>query len=280
MDFILLIKKIILAIVQGIAEILPISSSGHLLIFSELLQVDTNGLQLLIFLHFGSLVAIMIYYWKDIKDIIFSLCKFLFKHDREENTIYYCQLFLKLIVASIPAAIIGFALGDIIDKYLSNLYFVFVFLIVTGFLLLASRNIKGKKTLKEMSYLSALSIGLFQGVGVLPGISRSGSTIFGGKVNKLSNEEAAHFSFLMFLPVTAGSFLVEVIKNFNNIISTPSMDLLSDAIAVIIAGFVTYFSVKYLFKIIKKGKLYYFAYYCFAVRVIGLIVCFCLHYGY
>lgn len=280
MDFILLIKKIILAIVQGIAEILPISSSGHLLIFSELLQVETNGLQLLIFLHFGSLVAMMIYYWKDIKDIIVSLCKFLFKHDREENTIYYCQLFLKLIVASIPAAIIGFALGDIIDKYLSNLYFVFVFLIVTGFLLLASRNIKGKKTLKEMSYLSALYIGLFQGVGVLPGISRSGSTIFGGKVNKLSNEEAAHFSFLMFLPVTAGSFLVEIIKNFNNIISTPSMDLLSDAIAVIIAGFVTYFSVKYLFKIIKKGKLYYFAYYCFAVSVIGLIVCFCLHYGY
>ena len=83
MDFILLIKKIILAIVQGIAEILPISSSGHLLIFSELLQVDTNGLQLLIFLHFGSLVAMMIYYWKDIKDIIVSLCKFLFK------TIFY-----------------------------------------------------------------------------------------------------------------------------------------------------------------------------------------------
>ena len=70
MDFILLIKKIILAIVQGIAEILPISSSGHLLIFSELLQVDTNGLRLLIFLHFGSLVAMMIYYWKDIKDVI------------------------------------------------------------------------------------------------------------------------------------------------------------------------------------------------------------------
>ena len=90
MDFILLIKKIILAIAQGIAEILPISSSGHLLIFSELLQVDTNGLRLLIFLHFGSLVAMMIYYWKDIKDIIVSLCKFLFKHDREENTIYYC----------------------------------------------------------------------------------------------------------------------------------------------------------------------------------------------
>ena len=131
-----------------------------------------------------------------------------------------------------------------------------------------------------MSYFNALSIGLFQGVGVLPGISRSGSTIFGGKVNKLSNEEAAHFSFLMFLPVTAGSFLVEIIKNYNEIIATPTLDLLSDVIAVIIAGFVTYFSVKYLFKIIKKGKLYYFAYYCFAISIIGIIVCLCLHYGF
>ena len=274
------LKKLVLAIIQGIAEILPISSSGHLLIASELLKVNTNGLQFLIFLHLGSLIAMIIYYWKDIKDILVSLWIFLFKHNREEKTLYYCSLFLKIVIASIPAAIIGLIFGDIIDQYLSNLYFVFSFLIVTGCILLINKKLNGEKTLKELKYHEAFFIGCFQGVGVLPGISRSGSTIFGGRVNKLSNEEAAHFSFLMFLPVTAGSFLVEVIKNFNNIISTPSMDLLSDAIAVIIAGFVTYFSVKYLFKIIKKGKLYYFAYYCFAVSVIGLIVCFCLHYGY
>lgn len=280
MDFILLLKKIILAIIQGIAEILPISSSGHLLIFSELLEINTNGLQLIIFLHLGSLIAMLIYYWSDIRDIIVSLLVFLFKKDRSEKTIYFCSLFLKLIVASIPAAIIGFTLGDIIDQYLSNLYFVFSFLIVTGSILLISKNLKGEKTLKEMSYLNALTIGCFQGVGVLPGISRSGSTIFGGRVNRLSNEEAAHFSFLMFLPVTAGSFLIEVIKDFDTIITSQPMDLLSDFIAVIISGIVTYFSVKYLFKIIKKGKLYYFAYYCFAIAIIGIIVCLCLNYGF
>lgn len=280
MDFILLLKKIILAIIQGIAEILPISSSGHLLIFSELLEINTNGLQLIIFLHLGSLIAMLIYYWSDIRDIIVSLFVFLFKKDRSEKTIYFCSLFLKLIVASIPAAIIGFTLGDIIDQYLSNLYFVFSFLIVTGSILLISKNLKGEKTLKEMSYLNALTIGCFQGVGVLPGISRSGSTIFGGRVNRLSNEEAAHFSFLMFLPVTAGSFLIEVIKDFDTIITSQPMDLLSDFIAVIISGIVTYFSVKYLFKIIKKGKLYYFAYYCFAIAIIGIIVCLCLNYGF
>lgn len=280
MDFILLLKKIILAIIQGIAEILPISSSGHLLIFSEILNIDTNGLQLVIFLHLGSLVAMMIYYWSDIKEILVSLCLFLFKKDRQEKTMYYCSLFLKLVVASIPAAIIGFALGDIIDQYLSNLYFVFAFLTITGVLLLISKNLKGEKTLKEMTYLDALGIGCFQGVGVLPGISRSGSTIFGGRTRRLSNQEAAHFSFLMFLPVTAGSFLVEIIKDFDIITQTQPLDLLSDAIAVIISGIVTYLSVKYLFKLIKKGKLYYFAYYCFAVSVIGIILCLCFRYGF
>ena len=282
MDFILLIKKIILAIVQGIAEILPISSSGHLLIFSELLQVDTNGLQLLIFLHFGSLVAMMIYYWKDIKDILVSLWIFLFKHNREEKTLYYCSLFLKIVIASIPAAIIGLIFGDIIDQYLINLYFVFSFLIVTGCILLINKKLNGEKTLKELKYHEAFFIGCFQGVGVLPGISRSGSTIFGGRVNKLSNEEAAHFSFLMFLPVTAVSFLVEIIKNRHEIIQEYSniSNLLIDLTTIIIAGIITFLSVKYLFKIIKKGKLHYFAYYCFALGIIGIITCLILHYGF
>lgn len=276
------LKKLVLAIVQGIAEILPISSSGHLLIASELLKVNTNGLQFLIFLHLGSLIAMIIYYWKDIKDILVSLWIFLFKHNREEKTLYYCSLFLKIVIASIPAAIIGLIFGDIIDQYLSNLYFVFSFLIITGCILLINKKLNGEKTLKELKFHEAFFIGCFQGVGVLPGISRSGSTIFGGRVNKLSNEEAAHFSFLMFLPVTAGSFLVEIIKNRHEIIQEYSniSNLLIDLTTIIIAGIVTFLSVKYLFKIIKNGKLHYFAYYCFALGIIGIITCLILHYGF
>lgn len=280
MDFLLLLKKIVLAVVQGIAEILPISSSGHLLIASELLNIDTNGLQLVIFLHFGSLIAMMIYYWKDIKEIIVGLCRFLFLKNREEQTLYYCRLFIMILIASVPAAIVGFALGDIIDRYLGNLYFVFAFLSLTGILLLIGRRFDGEKTLKEIRALDALTIGCFQGIGVLPGISRSGSTIFGGRVRRLSNEEAAHFSFLMFLPVTAGSFLVEIIKEFDAISASDPLDLLSDSIAVILSGIVTYFSVKYLFNIIKKGKLHYFAYYCFALSIIGIAVLLIVGYGF
>lgn len=280
MDFILLLKKIVLAIVQGIAEILPISSSGHLLIFSNILNIDTNGMRLPIFLHFGSLVAMIIYYRKDIGNIIVSVLRYLFKKDREEDTKFYCRLFLLLIVASIPAAIIGFLLNDIINDYLSNLYFVFSFLIVTGIILLINKKLSGTKTLREMKFTDALGVGAFQCIGILPGISRSGSTIFGGKVMKLSNEDAAHFSFLMFLPVTAGSFLLELISGWDQIVQYKTFDLISDIIAVIIAGIVTFLSVKYLFKIIKKGKLHYFAFYCFAVGIIGIITCLCLRYGF
>jgi len=280
MDIILFIKKIVLAVIQGIAEVLPISSSGHLLIASNILNVETQGLQFIIFLHFGSLVAMIIYYWKDLISILFSLCRFIFKKDREENTLFNCRLFINLILASIPAAVIGILFSDLIDQYLSNLYFVFSFLIITGTLLLINKNLNGTKTLKEMTALDALAVGSFQCVGILPGISRSGSTIFGGKVTKLSNEAAANFSFLMFLPVTAGSFLIEVIKNFDTIVSTDPINLATDLVVVIISGIVTFLAVKFIFKLIKKGKLHYFAYYCFAIALIGIIICLCTRYGF
>mgnify|MGYP002575693530 CR=1 FL=1 len=273
MDFILLLKKIILGIIQGITEILPISSSGHLLIFSKLLNIDSNGLSLIIFLHFGSLVAMIIYYRKTIWNIITSLFKYIFQKNRDEECKYYCKLFLLMVVASIPAGIIGLCLGDIIDSYFTSLYYVFAFLIITGILLLINQKLTEKKSLKDISYIDALEIGLFQSIGVLPGISRSGITIFGGKVAKLNNEEAANFSFLLFLPVTLGSFIWKIISEYQFIFSQPTEILIGDFIAVIIAGFTTFIAVKVLFKVIKKGKLHYFSYYCFLVALLGVIIC-------
>lgn len=280
MDFIMLIKKIILGIIQGISEVLPISSSGHLTIFSNILNVETDGLHFMILLHFGSLVAMLIYYWKDVFQIIVSLFKFLFQKDRTEETIYYCRLFINLIIASIPAAIIGIAFEDVIGSYLSNLYFVFSFLIVTGTVLLISKNLNGTKTLKEMKAGQAFGIGCFQACGVLPGISRSGSTICGGKILKLKQEDAAHFSFLMFLIVSGGSFLLDMIKNYDLVFNAPLPVLATDSLAVIISGITTYLAVKYIFIVIKKGKLHYFAYYCFLVAIIGIITCLCIGYGF
>lgn len=272
MDVILLLKKVVLAIIQGISEILPVSSSGHLILLSRILDIDTNGLSLIIFLHFGSLFAMIVFYRKQIAAIVKSLYLFIFKHNRDDQTKANINLFLALIIASIPAALVGFLLGDLVDTYLTNVYFVFIFLTLTGIILLLNKNLNGNRSLKELNLKQSFIVGLFQAIGVIPGISRSGITIFGGKVEKLSNEEAANFSFLLFLPVTLGSFLWEIIRNYQTIAALSHYDLLADAISVVIAGIMTYLAIALLFKLIKKGKLHYFAYYCFGVAVIGSII--------
>lgn len=277
-NFITLIKKIILAIIQGLTEILPVSSSGHLLIASQLFNIDTNGLTLVIFLHFGSLIAMIIYYRKILKEMIINLFKYLLKKDRSQSSIYYSKLFLCLIISSLPAAIVGFLLGDIIDNYFTNLYYIFIFLSINSVLLLFNKKLIGRKKTNELNFKDASIIGLFQCLGIFPGISRSGITILGAKSMKLNDEDAAGYSFLMFLPITLGSFIWELIGFKDNVVNLSSPSIISDLIAVIISGITTYIAIHFLLKIIKKGKLYYFSYYCLLVALFGTIFCLITNY--
>lgn len=268
-----LFKYILLAIIQGISEILPISSSGHLLIFESIFGINENNLTLAIFLHFGSLIAVLIYYRKLILDIIVAVFKFVFKKDRSEITLENSKLFLMLIIATIPAAILGLLFNDFIENTLSSLWFVFSFLLCTGVLLLIIKKLNKTRELKSMTMLDALLIGCFQGVGILPGISRSGSTIFGLKTRGFNNDGAAKFAFLMFIPVSLGSFLLEMIDVVQGeiVFSDPIYYYI---IGIIVAGITTFLALKAIFGIIKKGKLHYFAFYCFLVGVVGLIYMF------
>jgi len=277
-DFIILIKKIILAIAQGLTEILPVSSSGHLLILSQLLNIDTDGLTLVIFLHFGSLIAMIIYYHKTLKEMIVGLFKYLFKKDRNQSSIYYSKLFLCLIISSIPGAIVGVLLGDIIDNYFTNLYYIFIFLSINSVLLLFSKKLLGSKKINELNFKDASIIGLFQCIGIFPGISRSGITILGAKRVKLNDEDAASYSFLMFLPITLGSFIWELIGFKDNMVNLSSSSIISDLIAVIISGVTTYIAIYFLLKLIKKGKLYYFSYYCLLIALLGSVFCLITNY--
>ncbi len=267
------LKFVILAIIQGIAEVLPISSSGHLRIFSSILNVDTNGsfLALAIFLHFGSLVAVIVYYWKDIIKIITGTWKFLFFKEKTEEDKFNAKLFLFLIIATIPAGIIGLLFSDKIDNL--SLIWVFVFLFITGIIILVCKFFKRNKKLEDMKWYDALIVGIFQAVGVLPGISRSGITITGGKAVGQDDESSSKFAFLLFIPVTAGSFLLEVIKVFKGDIILESNIMWQYAIGIVVAGVVTYLSLKLLYGVIKKGKLYYFSIYCFLVAIVGIILC-------
>lgn len=266
-------KFIILAIIQGIAEVLPISSSGHLRIFSSIMNVDTNGsfLALAIFLHFGSLIAVIVYYWKDLIKIITGTWKFLFFKNKTDEDKFNAKLLLFLIIATIPAGVVGLLFSDKIDAL--PLIWVFGFLFVTGVIILVCKFFTRNKPLKELKWYEALIIGLFQAVGVLPGISRSGITIAGGKVVGQDDESSSKFAFLLFIPVTAGSFLLEVIKVFKGDIILESSILWQYLIGIVVAGIVTFLSLKLLYGIIKKGKLYYFSFYCFIVAIVGIILC-------
>ena len=265
-----LLKFILLAVIQGISEVLPISSSGHLQIVQEMLGMDTSSLTVSIFLHLGSLVAMIVFYRKLVFSIIGNSIKYVFKsNERNDTNKNYLKLLFMIVIACIPAGLIGLLFKNKIESIFANTIFIGINLIITGILLFLQKYIKGKKTLDRMNWLDAIIIGLFQTIGILPGISRSGITTIGGKVSKLQDEDAINFAFLLFIPVTLGTGLLEVVDIIKGDLVLSSNDILLYIVGIIISGLVTYIALSLLLKIIKKGKLHYFAYYCF---VVGLAV--------
>ena len=267
-----LLKFILLAVIQGISEVLPISSSGHLQIVQEMLGMDTSSLTVSIFLHLGSLVAMIVFYRKLVFSIIGNSIKYVFKsNERNDTNKNYLKLLFMIVIACIPAGLIGLLFKNKIESIFANTIFIGINLIITGCLLFLQKYIKGKKTLDRMNWLDAIIIGLFQTIGILPGISRSGITTIGGKVSKLQDEDAINFAFLLFIPVTLGTGLLEVVDIIKGDLVLSSNDILLYIVGIIISGLVTYIALSLLLKIIKKGKLHYFAYYCFAVGLAVII---------
>ena len=267
-----LLKFILLAVIQGISEVLPISSSGHLQIVQEILGMDTSSLTVSIFLHLGSLVAMIVFYRKLIFSIIGNSAKYVFKaSERNETNKNALKLLFMIIIACIPAGLIGILFKSKIESIFANTIFIGINLIITGCLLFLQKYIKGKKTLDTMNWLDAIVIGLFQAIGILPGISRSGITTIGGKVSKLQDEDAINFAFLLFIPVTLGTGLLEVVDIIKGNLVLSSNDILLYIVGIIVSGLVTYIALSLLLKIIKKGKLHYFSYYCFAVGLAVII---------
>lgn len=252
------IQYAVIAIVQGISETLPISSSGHIKIFKTFFNLPTNDITYDIFLHFASLISLLFFFRKKIARLFKGFFLF-FKNKNEENR--FCFHYgISVIIASIPAGIVGILLEDKIETLFSKLIFVGILLIINGIIIYFVHHWSGKKSSKkEISFMDALIIGGFQGIGILPGISRSGITINGGLLRGINRDDAAEFAFMMFIPVALGSSLLKL-KDFINVFSSPL--LLPYLIGFIIALGVTYFSLKFFLKVIKKGKFVYFAYYC------------------
>lgn len=282
--FILLVKYIIIAIVQGIGEILPISSSGHMIIITRVLNLNPD-LSFEIFLHFASLIAIIVFFRKRLLELIKDFFLFIFKKNKiteqsseieKEKAFIQKKNFLVciyLIIATIPAGIAGILLDDLIEQKLSTFLFVGLFLLITALLLFISTLIKRNKTLENMKWYDALIIGLFQCIGIFPGISRSGACIVGGASRKLNQSGAAEFAFLMAIPIMAGSALIKVNNIFTSLVENKSL-IIPYIVSFIVAALMTFICLKLIFKHIKKIKMSYFSLYC----VLMGIVCLVLHF--
>lgn len=259
------LKYLLLGLVQGITEPLPISSSGHVIIFKNIFNVAIEDeINFNIFVNFGSLIAILFFYRLFLKDIISGAFRYLFKKDKtRKNDFVYCLL---VVVATIPAGIAGLLLKDLIDEKFSSLLSVGICLFITGLLLLFIQSISKKANNDQITLKTSIIMGLAQVIGLLPGISRSGSTTSLGVLNKTQLEKALRFSFMMYIPISLAS-LVLGIKDFN---ATTSY-IPGYIVAFVMSVVGTYFAIKWFFKLVKKDNLKYFGYYCLTVSMAVLI---------
>lgn len=260
MNFLELLEYIILGIIQGFTEPIPVSSSGHVMIFNELLTTNIDVGLLAILTNFGSLIAICYLY----RERIITLFKDFFSHLKNKNKETYnnYRYALYIIIATIPAGIMGLIVTKlgIFTVLEENIKFVGITLLITAGFLFLIRNIKGKKGNNDITFKDALIVGLFQMVALVPGISRSGSTIVGGMVRNLKRETAFDFSFLLYIPISIATTLLGVTDLLTSNLNLTT--IIYYLIATLIAGIVTYFATKWFKDIVTKGKLIYFVIYC------------------
>jgi len=239
-----LLEVVVLAIVQGVSEFLPISSSGHLVVVSALLGRAPSA-DLNIVLHAGTLLSILVFFWRRVLRLL-----------REDRRVIGL-----IVVGTIPAAVAGLIIKYRYRGLLEDPLLTGFMLIVTGLLLLATLRLpKGELRYPDLSASKSFSIGLFQASALLPGISRSGSTIFGGLLAGLSREAAATFSFLLAIPAIAGATTLELRDLLAT--GTSSVPVSYLGVGCGIAFGVGLVSLAWLFRWIESGRLHYFAYWC------------------
>ncbi|MCM8535637.1 MAG: undecaprenyl-diphosphate phosphatase [Lentisphaeraceae bacterium] len=271
-----LIKAFFLGVIQGFAEFLPISSSGHLVIFSKIFSYENAGLMMNTFVHFGTLMAIFIVFRKDIKEMLLSLPQvFSFistgaKVEKEEDKPIALAFFV--VLGSIPAAVIGLLFKHHFEKMHDVLAPTCLALIFTACFLWSSKFAKENTNLYFMTGLQAFIIGMAQAFAIIPGISRSGATIVLALWLGLTKDLSARYSFLLSIPVVLGASLLEMYGAFKNsgaIFSGDQwLELLVGTVAAAVSG---YIAIKWMLKLLKNDKFSYFAVYC-AVMGVGILV--------
>ena len=236
-----LFMYMLLGFIQGFTEPIPVSSSGHLVIFNSLLNVEAfKDLNFEIITNFGSFLAILFFYRKEIVNIIKDFFMYIkTKKDKYKENYKYAWY---IVIATIPAGIFGLLFKDTIES-ITSVKIVGISLLITAILIFMVINIKGTKEKKDMTIIDALIIGLFQVIALFPGISRSGSTLVGGMSRNLTRETAFKFSFMLYLPISLATMTLGI----NDIIESGNISTLwlPYTLGMLIAMFVSYFSIQW-----------------------------------
>ena len=265
-DLILILKHLIIGLVQGFTEPIPVSSSGHVMIASEILGMGEQGFTFAILTNTAPLLAIMFIYREDIIRLITGFLLFIKTRDQRYRADF--NFALCVIIGSIPAGVLGVLLSDYIADNVS-MTVIAIMLFVTGIALWLIRNMRGTKRDGDLTKKDAFLVGLGQAVALTPGISRSGATIISAIAVGMNQETALRFSFMLYIPVSLGG----VVLGITDFLDEPNkMDLaLPYTVTFFATLFMTYFAMRWFMGIMKNGKLHYFTYYCFLVGVLLLI---------
>jgi undecaprenyl-diphosphatase len=261
-----LLVALLLGLLQGFTEFLPISSSGHLVLVQSLIPgFSQPGVLFDVTLHIGTLVAVCLYFWKD----LWALALSLFSPTTEEVAANRRLLWL-LVIGSVPTAVIGLLFRKQFEGMFTDLRGTGVWFIITGVLLFLTDRVSGKgRQLPDMGLLDALVIGIAQGLSIIPSLSRSGATIAAGVFLGLERGLLVRYSFLLSIPAVAGAFALELFAHRHNTIT--SSELLAYGVGTLAALVVGYWSIAVLLNMTRSRRLSVFAYYCWIIGGLTLL---------
>ncbi len=267
-----ILQALILGVVQGITEFLPISSSGHLVLVPALFGWQIPQEQIFPFdvlVQLGTLVAVIVYFWQDLWQLVTAVITGLIKKQPFGSTQAKTGWFL--VLATMPAVIVGVLVKDVVESAFNSSLATALFLWLTALILFfAEKTSQQIKSNQQMTWKDALGIGLFQVLAIFPGVSRSGSTIGGGMFLNFQRKEAARFSFLMSIPVMIGAGVLSI----PDLLQIPDLNsfLPSMLIGFLAAMLVGYLSIHWLLKFLTGNSLKGFAIYCAAAGLLGIII--------
>ncbi len=261
------LKYLILGIVQGATEPIPVSSSGHLIIAQRLLGVEQTGLTFEILTNTASLIAIVFIYRHDIWRLIAGSWKYIRTRNAEYKSDFMFVVYV--VLGTIPAVVVGLLFKDWIEATFSSVKTVAIALLFTGVALWLIRNMRGRKQDGDLKARDAWIVGLAQAIALIPGVSRSGSTVIASIATGMKQDTALRFSFMLYIPISLGAIVLGL-PDIMEASEAPGM-FGPYALAFIATLIVTYFAMRWFMGIMAKGNLKYFSYYCFVVGILLLI---------